>query len=138
MPPSLSLVLHGRIGSWLVSATELPGAQRNMSSYRDRREAKAAAKYELTSRLSALRAFAGFTHNSLWEHVVMANRRAGAEVRIVIHSWSPEAGDVLDALYQPAASRHEPPPEIDKVASQHTSMARRSRCWTRYVPSPTT
>ena len=124
MPPSLSLVLHGRIGSWLVSATELPGAQRNMSSYRDRREAKAAAKYELTSRLSALRAFAGFTHNSLWEHVVMANRRAGAEVRIVIHSWSPEAGDVLDALYQPAASRHEPPPEIDKVASQHTSMAR--------------
>ena len=26
MPPSLSLVLHGRIGSWLVSATELLSA----------------------------------------------------------------------------------------------------------------
>ena len=40
--PSISLILHGRIGSWLVSATELPGAQRNLSTYHDRRAAKAA------------------------------------------------------------------------------------------------
>ena len=122
--PDLSLVLHGRLGSWLVSATELPGAQRNLSSYRDRHAAKAALKYEQSSRLAAIRAFAAFTHRSLWEHVVLPNRRAGARVRVVMHSWSPEAGDVLDALYEPAASRHEPPPAIDKVSSQHTSMAR--------------
>lgn len=122
--PSLALVLHGRLGSWLVSATELPGAQRNLSTYRDRQQAKAAAKYELTSRLAAVRAFAGFTHSSLWRHVVLANRRKGAIVRVVIHSWSPEAGDVLDSLYEPAASRHDPPPNVDKVTSQHLSMAR--------------
>ena len=123
-PPSLALVLHGRIGSWLVSATELPGAQRNLSTYRQPREAKAAAKYEQTSRLAALRAFAGFTHSSLWRHVVLANRRKGANVRVVIHSWSPEAGDVLDTLYKPAASQHDPPPSTDKVTSQHLSLAR--------------
>ena len=95
---SVALVLHGRIGSWLVSATELPGAQRNLSSYRDAREAKAAAKFELTSRLAAVRAFAAFTHSSLWQHVVVANRNAGASVRVVIHSWSPEVGDVLDGV----------------------------------------
>ena len=74
---------------------------------------------------AAIGAFAAFTHNGLWQHVVLPARAAGAAVRVVIHSWSPEIGATLDKLYRPAASEHEPPhAELDKVASQHRSMHR--------------
>ncbi len=75
--------------------------------------------------LAQLAAYARFTHSSFDRHVLQPNRAAGARCRVVIHSWSPEVGDVLDSLYQPAASEHAPPlPKLDKVASQHTSMGR--------------
>ena len=128
-PPSLSLVLHGRLGSWLLAASDLPRARvqrkkvegaTNDSVASERNHVRVAS-----SSNAALRAFAGFSHSSLWEHVVLANRKAGGSVRVIIHSWTPEVGDVLDHLYKPAASKHEPPnPELDKVASQHSSMYR--------------
>ena len=58
------------------------------------------------------------------EHVVEANQRAGTEVGIYVHSWSPEAGTLLDALLSPNASSHEPWPLLDKVRSQHLSLKR--------------
>jgi hypothetical protein len=120
----IALVLHGKLGSWLVAASELRSLFRvdgsNASSGDDGKRYRSAS-----SSTKALRAFAGFTHSTLWRHVVLANREAGATVRVVIHSWSPEVGDVLDSLYKPAASAHEPPhPHLDKVASQHLSMSR--------------
>jgi hypothetical protein len=113
-------VLHGRLGSWLTSATELPGAQKNLTSS----DSRTIRMMRQTSKLSAVRAFAAFTHRSIWQHVVLPSRAAGASVRVVMHSWSPEAADILDRLYQPAASKHEPPLLRDKVESQHTSMRR--------------
>ena len=107
----IGLVLHGRLGSWFAASSELEGAQ------------AAGGKPASLSSASAIRAFAAFTHGSLWRHVVEPVRSAGGRVRVVMHSWSPEAGQTLDALYRPAASLHEPPrPELDKVASQHLSM----------------
>ena len=117
----LALVLHGRLGSWVSSATDLPRAQalNVTASSRQLRSAKQ------SSERAALRAFAGFTHSSLWRHVVEANRAKGARVRVAVHSWSPEAGDLLDQLYRPVASAHEAPlPNADKVVSQHVSMGR--------------
>ena len=129
--PSVALVLHGRLGSWLHAASDLPGQRRVEANGR---VSNATADDELAERRryrsassshAAIRAFARFTHSSLWRHVVEANRRAGARVRVVVHSWSPEVGDVLDALYKPAASLHEPViPTLNKVVSQHLSMQR--------------
>ena len=116
-----ALVLHGRLGSWLMSASELPEEQRKINTSTRPRD----VRNRQLSTPAAVQAFAAFTHHSLWQHVVMANRAQGARVRVVIHSWSPEVGATLDRLYQPAASLHEPAhPELDKVASQHLSMRR--------------
>ena len=110
---SCALVLHGRLGSWFAAASELSGAQ------------AAGGKPAALSSPAALRAFAAFTHSSLWRHVVQPARTHGMAVRVVIHSWSPEVGSTLDALYHPAASVHEPPvAHLDKVTSQHRSMHR--------------
>lgn len=109
----VALLLHGRLGSWFASGTELPGAQR------------AGGKPAMLSSVAALRAFAAFTHDSFDRHIVQPAARAGTPLRIVLHSWSPEVGETLDALYRPAASAHEPPrADLDKVASQHLSMHR--------------
>ena len=44
---------------------------------------------------------------------------------VYLHSWNPEASNLLDRLYSPAASLHEHPiGTLDKVASQHLSLKR--------------
>ena len=42
-------------------------------------------------------------------HVLAPAAQSGLAVRIVGHSWNPEIGHVLDALFSPRHSRHEPP-----------------------------
>ena len=112
-PLQLALLLHGKLGSWFASSSEIAGAQR------------AGGTPALLSSTTAIRAFAAFTHASFDRHVVQPAARSGASLRVVIHSWSPEVGPTLDALYRPAASAHEPAlAELKKVASQHLSMRR--------------
>ncbi|KAL3903428.1 MAG: hypothetical protein SGPRY_011680, partial [Prymnesium sp.] len=43
---------------------------------------------------------------------------------VFIHSWNPELGRELDALYSASASSHEELLPIDSLASQHLSLAR--------------
>eukprot|EP00966_Prymnesium_polylepis_P307632 7109683-Prymnesium_polylepis.1 len=102
---SFALVLHGKLGGWKLSATESDASKRNASSLRQQN-------------------FARFTQASLWRHVVRANRESGARLTVVLHTWNPELGTLLDELYQPAASAHEPSLPVDKVASQHLSIQR--------------
>lgn len=140
--PSLALVLHGRLGSWLLAASELDGtlrrdAQKGTTGKRITGSNASAPYRAASSSNAALRAFAGFTHSTIWQRAVVANRQAGATVRVVIHSWSPEVGDVLDSLYHPAASVHEPPqPALDKVASQHLSIRKALALLTRLDGPP--
>ena len=106
----IALVLHGRLATWTSSASRsqhMMGCG-NGSAY-------------VQSLLSAAR----FAHESIWEHVVLANERSGLRVRVYLHSWSPEAGALLSRLYQPQNSLHERPiPGLDKVRSQALSLSR--------------
>jgi hypothetical protein len=45
---------------------------------------------------------------SLLQHVIQPNRRRGLRVEVFGHSWSPEIAGLLDALFQPTRSLHEP------------------------------
>ena len=45
---------------------------------------------------------------SLLQHIVQPNQRRGMQVDIFGHSWSPEVGAELDAMYRPLRSSHEP------------------------------
>ena len=74
---------------------------------------------------AARAAYLRFAHASIWRHVVAANRASGLEFPIFLHSWHPELGGLLDELYGPVASAHDEfNASIDKVQSQHRSMAR--------------
>ena len=85
---------------------------------------RASSSLDLTPR-SALQGFVRFAHASIWEHVVMANRRAGASVEVFLHSWHPELKELLDVLYLPAASVHDAPlPSLHKLKSQSLSLKR--------------
>ena len=74
----------------------------------------------------SLEAHVRLAHQSVWKYVVEANRAArNVEVEVFLHSWTPEAAALLDELYQPSASQHEPALRgIDKVRSQHLSLKR--------------
>lgn len=116
---AVGLVLHGRLGSWLQSASEL---QIDEDIIRRNASAK---QLPQASKLRAVRAYAAFTHASFERHLIGPSRATGADVRVVVHSWNPECADVLDRLYRPAASAHEQTISgFDKVESQHESMRR--------------
>jgi hypothetical protein len=136
---SFGLVLHGKLGGWKIAASDLrprprggwPGQACSRCGRRGENASTADAQVHAEAR-----AFARFTHSSLWKHVVLPNRATGARVAVVIHSWNPEFGADLDALYKPDASRHEPAlPELDKVASQHLSI-KRSMAMLDALPGP--
>ena len=63
-------------------------------------------------------------HDGLWRYFILANRNAGHEVGVFLHSWSPDAAPLLDELYRPVASLHEPPQRLNKARSQHLSARR--------------
>ena len=111
--PSAALVLHGRLGSWKRSASELK-PDMTATGRRDREHA-----------LSERRSFAHFTHDSLWRHFVLANRMRGVDVRVAIHLWEPELADTFKHLFRPDASQFEAAlPQLSKVESQHLSLKR--------------
>ena len=63
---------------------------------------------------------------SLHRHILQPNRAAKISVAVFIHSWSnSELGALLDRLYQPERSLHEPQrPGPPSLLSQHRSMRR--------------
>ena len=125
---SFGLVLYGKLGGWKIAASDLNQRARGgwpgqACSRCGRRGTNASV--DTAQVLAETRAFARFTHSSLWNHVVRPNRAAGARVVVVVHTWNPELGADLDGLYTPDASRHEPAnPSLDKLASQHLSIQR--------------
>ena len=109
----LVLLLHGKLGTWKTAASETK-ANVTASGRKNRRQA-----------LMESRSFARFAHDSLWRHVVLANRADGCHVRVVIHLWNPELAQTLNPLFQPAASTYEAAkPNLNKVQSQHLSLKR--------------
>ena len=106
---SLAVCLHGKIGTWRRSATEL---------HNDRH---ASSRTRGVAEVISLAAVAAV---SIAERVVEPNKRAGLDVAIYLHSWSPEVKDALEARLTPAASLYEDPVHKDKVLSQHLSIKR--------------
>ena len=107
----VALLLHGKLGGWTASASV---------SSRQHANCGVGAAYNRT-----VRSMAEFAHASIWQHVVLANRAAGLRLDVYMHSWNPEAADLLDKLYSPVASSHEPPlPDLDSLHSQHVSLKR--------------
>ena len=104
---SLAIVLHGKIGGMTPMAPDVS----TTSMMRVRSVDGAPA----SSSMMAL------SYASLLQHVIAPNRRRGIQVDIFGHSWSPEVAGLLDALYQPTRSLHEPPrgdlkcPAVDHV-----------------------
>ncbi len=100
----LALCFHGKVGGW-----------------RTRSKMEVDAKQMVS--------VAHFASDAVFQRIVEPNRRAGFEVEIFLHSWSPKAvGMKLDALYQPIASKHERCPFTAKVPCcvphQHLSLKR--------------
>lgn len=105
----LAVCLHGKLGTWHRSASELH-ADRHASS-----QARGA---------DGVASVAAVAAESFATHVIEPNQRRGLAVDVFIHSWSTEAGRTLDARLTPAASIYEPPIHRDKVLSQHLSIKR--------------
>ena len=85
----LAIVLHGKVGG-MESLTTPGGRMRAVEG------ARASAP------MMAL------CYASLLQHIVQPNQRRGMHVDIFGHSWSPEVGAELDAMYRPLRSSHEP------------------------------
>ena len=125
---TFGLVLYGKLGGWKIAASDLVRGKRGgwpgqACSRCGRRGTNSSV--DTAQVLAETRAFARFTHSSLWKHVVRPNRAAGARVVVVVHTWNPEVGADLDGLYTPDASKHEQAnPSLDKLASQHLSIQR--------------
>ena len=100
----VALCLYGKIGTWDQSAS-------------DARDGPA-------SNTSVVR-IASLAHRTIQRHIVHANRRDGLIVDVFLHSWNPDAGAALDALYAPNASLHQAPiTRLERVRSGHLSLER--------------
>lgn len=137
-PLAVALVLHGKIGLWTLRSSDVPaGALRSMR-YPNPLQANAMVAppktpvrasnislWQLERWPHSLRiGFARFASRSILRHVVDPNRARGVRVDVFLHSWHPEIGRDLDAMYAPAASQHDPVQRLNRVASQHLSMKR--------------
>ena len=49
-----------------------------------------------------------FCYAAFVRHIIEPSRHAGLDVQVFGHSWSPDIGEALDALFRPRASSHEP------------------------------
>ena len=99
----VALCLYGKIGEWRLSSSSLPKSGSNRS----------------------VAAYAALAHSTIQRHILQANRRDGLAVDVFLHSWNPEVGPELDALYQPNASLHQQPLEaLERVRSGHLSLKR--------------
>ena len=106
----VALALHGRLAGWQPTWAA------------DQTRPGRGSSWDIEPH-STLGGFAQFVHSTIWDRIVVANRRAGLQLDVYIHSWNPEIGPLLDWLYQPKRSRHDPMRrELYKVASQHLSI----------------
>lgn len=123
--PQLAVVVHGKLGSWKTAASETKPNQTGLG-FDDHRQA-----------IEELRSFAHFTHDSLWQRIILPNRAHGYHVRVIIHLWNPELEDTMNQLFKPADSKFEPAqPRLNKVQSQHLSLKRALEMLSR-LPGPT-
>lgn len=109
----VALVLHGKLSTWTASSSAS--------------QAKPRRCFQTAAYNRSLASAAVFARNNTWEHVVLANRRDGVDVQTYLHSWNPEAADLLDRLYEPCAScsLHEPAVAgLEQVRSQMLSLQR--------------
>ena len=138
----VAVVLHGRIGVWLTGASGNLGGDVTRRLWVDNAPAEAQrAKRRLANGVedafttpdlspgSTISGFVRFLHSSFTTHVLEPNRAVGHAVEVFLHSWHPELRELLDALYHPMSSLHEPLVRSlirprEKVRSQHLSMKR--------------
>ena len=141
-PLAVALVLHGKIGLWTLRSSDVPAGdlrscggsfckpnplQANAMVAPPKTPVRASnvSLWQLERWPHSLRiGFARFASRSILRHVVDPNRARGVRVDVFLHSWHPEIGRDLDALYAPAASQHDPVQRLNRVASQHLSMKR--------------
>ena len=139
-PPSVALLLHGRIGVWSIKPSLVPPRDQNLLATKDLRKLADAVSrppldsfaresntslWDLERRPHGMMlGYARFASTSILQRVVEPNRRAGLQLDIFLHSWHPEIGKELDLLYRPVASRHDAPLRVHKVESHHLSMKR--------------
>lgn len=108
-PKSIALALHGKLGTWLRSASEL---------HIDR------AASSRTRGADGVASVAVTAAGSFTQHLIQPNRRRGLRLEVFVHSWSTEAAHALDTRLKPAASLYEELIHEDKVLSQHLSIKR--------------
>ena len=127
----LAVVLHGRLGAWATgpAGTTLSGARLARRLWLDNAKERRSQQQQYESPdlapQSTIGGFARFVHSSFDKYVVQANVAAGVRVSVFMHSWHRELQELLDALYQPKASRHDRPIHFaESVRSQHLSMKR--------------
>lgn len=101
-----ALCLHGRLSTWRRPRVSRPGEHPDAI-------------------VNESRALARFAASSLRRHLLRPNLAASVRMETFIHSWNPELGALLDSLYEPSASAHEPVhPELIPMRSQHLSLRR--------------
>ena len=91
---SVALLLHGKIGGMMLPASQARGGSAEVVQS---------------------------AHASLRERVLRANPHVRFDG--FCHSWNPELGRLIDALYRPVWSLHEPPRLDAASASQALSFA---------------
>ena len=117
----VALALHGRLAGW--QPTWVTDPMNRSRVYRAALLGQVEPHPWDVEPHSTLGGFAQFVHSTIWDRIVVANRRAGFQLDVYMHSWNPELGPLLDRLYQPKRSRHEPIRlGLQKVASQHLSL----------------
>ena len=106
----LAVLIHGKLGGWKTAASEMKN--NTGLGTRSRRQA-----------IVETRSFARFAHDSIWRHIVLANRAQGWAVRVVIHLWNPELSQVMDQMFRPVASSYEAPlPRLNKVSRRALNL----------------
>lgn len=85
-PSYAALVLHGKLGSFDRGVAPSRSVQAGVRGALD----------------LAVLCYAAFV-----QHVIEPSRHEGLDMHIFAHSWNPELGDALDALYQTRLSLHE-------------------------------
>lgn len=96
-PPALAIILHGKVG----------GARRDAPVLEGRREYHWESPRSVDNAVAAPWLLA-LCAAALDRHVRAANEAAYPDVDVIGHSWSPEIGHLLDALFATKRSQHEP------------------------------
>ena len=103
----LAVVLHGRLPTWDHGSNGTVCGRTGC-------------------RRSSLAGILRFCHRSIWQHVLIPNRRDSKQADVFVHSWHPELAAQYTQLYGPVASLHEPLPVSLNAASIAAASLRRA------------